>query len=209
MAEKSSSSSAGISRFVLRYTRNTCSTFLFLTAALAVSIAVFPPPITTIFLPRSRFPALFLKSSRNSCASSASPFSREILPGTLAPTHKTMDVNPSPRSSLRELIFVFVLISTPIFSRIFTSLPTASSLMRKDGMSFSTTPPGLSFFSKIVTVIPARLKKYAADIPAGPPPITAAFPSYFISGTFCSASHFSYPFSAAISFIFRMSTGSS
>ena len=52
--------------------------------------------------------------------------------------------------------------------------------------------------------MPERLRKYAAAIPAGPPPMTAAFPLFVIGEAVILSMSASYPFSAAISFIPRM-----
>ena len=51
----------------------------------------------------------------------------------------------------------------------------ASSLMRKAGITCRTMPPRRSAFSNSVTGMPARPTKYAADMPVGPPPMTATF----------------------------------
>ena len=52
------------------------------------------------------------------------------------------------------------------------SASITSSGRRKDGISH-TVPPGRSRASNTVTSTPFRARKYAAESPAGPEPITA------------------------------------
>ena len=178
-------------------------------AALAVSIAVFPPPMMTTFLPISRFPSFALKSARNESALTGSPFSRRSTPGSDAPTATITAVYPAFLSISSSLISVFKQIFTPIFSRSAASLSMEADGIRNSGITWRTTPPRASFFSKSVTSIPALLKKYAAAIPAGPPPMTAALPALVTAGADSFSIYASYPFSAAISFMLRICTGSS
>ena len=155
----SSSSSAGIQRFVLLYTRYTCSTPVVRFAALAVSIAVLPPPITTTFLPISSFPSFALKSARNSSAFLASPCSSLNTPGSEAPTARITVVNPSAFSAAVSFTSVFRRTSTPIFSRSAASLSIDVPGILNSGITWRTTPPRASFFSNTVTAIPALRRK--------------------------------------------------
>ena len=63
----------------------------------------------------------------------------------------------------------------------------------------------MSFFSNTVASTPLFARKYAADSPAGPPPMTAALtPSL---ADLLAGSSSVYPFSAASSLAARISTG--
>ena len=150
-------------------------------AALAVSIAVFPPPIITTFFPISRSPSFSLNSARNSSALTGSPFSSLKIPGSDAPVARMTAVYPAFFSISRSVISEFRYTFTPVFSRSAASLSIASDEMRNSGITCRTTPPSAFFFSKSVVSIPERRRKYAAAMPAGPPPITAAFP-LFVTG---------------------------
>ena len=158
----------------------------------------------TTFLPISRSPSFALKSARNSSALTGSPFSSFRTPGPEAPTARMTAVYPAFFSISRSVISVFRQIFTPIFSRSAASLSMALSEIRNPGITWRTTPPRASVFSNSVVSMPARRRKYAAAIPAGPPPITAALPLFVTAGAVRVSVRASYPFSAAISFMPRI-----
>ncbi len=79
--------------------------------------------------------------------------------------------------SSMEVTSEFTLISTPMIFANSISFWMASSGILKPGIMCLMTPPSVSLFSKIVTFIPLLAKKNAVAKPAGPPPITAVFPS--------------------------------
>ena len=99
MAITSSSSSAGMFLLSLLYTRRTCSTPGCILAALATSMAVFPPPMTTTSVPISTEPGAAFTASRNSRASISSPYFSVLRPGAHAPMATMISVKPSSFSS--------------------------------------------------------------------------------------------------------------
>ena len=79
---------------------------------------------------------------------------------------------------------VLGIISTPMCSMIAISISRTSLGSLYSGIPYLSIPPSLGMLSNIVTSCPLCLKKYAAERPIGPPPITATlFPvSSAISG---------------------------
>ena len=155
---------------------HTSSTPLILLATLAVSIAVFPPPIITTFLPISVI-LLSLYSLKNCMAFIKLQPSRSIFSWISAPVAIIIFSYPSSISSLILLILVFNLTSIPRLKIKSISFSIQSTDILNSGIIFLTTPPSLFSFSNIVTFFPFLARKYAADSPAGPPPITAIFPA--------------------------------
>ena len=164
---------------------------------LLTSIATFPPPITATFLPLKFGYSLFSSSSfpPNTCGK-FSP-SIPILVETFAP----MLINTTSYS----FSSFWIDISFPSSVLYFTSIPNSNILSiaffsilgsnLNSGIPCSGIPPKAPCFSYIVTSYPFLAKNALQVRPAGPPPTTAIFLSFFL---FVNLG-ISHPFSIAIS----------
>ena len=137
------------------------------------------------------------------------PYSRPALPFCHAPVARITWLYPRVNRLWISFTSVLRFTRTPMALSSFSSLSMAWPLMRNSGITWRTMPPRASFRSKTVTSTPARPRKKAAAMPAGPPPTTATFrPGRGEPGRSLGSS-WSKPPSAAFSFCCRMYTLSS
>ena len=145
-------------------------------AIVAQSTAVLPAPITITLRPTWRFAGAVLLASMNSRPSTM----------TLSPSIPRLGVWPNPtlstaasksRWSSSKAIStpnsMPVFIWTPRLSIILVSSRAISTGSRNAMMPYVERPPGISRFSKMVTVWPSLANSPAQERPAGPAPMMA------------------------------------